>query len=278
MTRRRVTESGRHAGQELGGSGRVPGRERGSAWGSFSLGLALTAVVVWSWMSSDIELSRLAASGERIAGFLARMVPPDLSVLPVVIGASAETLRIAVLGTVGCILLSLLLGPLAAANLTPRYIHLPMTWLLATIRAVPLILVAMLMVGAVGLGPLPGVLAIAFHGTGMLAKFFAEAIERVDRAPVEALESAGATFLQRLRYGIWPQMAPDIVRDTLFRFEMNLRESLILGVVGAGGIGFYIQTYVRAFQYEKVATLTIVVVAFVVLIELGNGLLRRRLN
>jgi phosphonate transport system permease protein len=102
-----------------------------------------------------------------------------------------------------------------------------------------------------------------------------QAIEGVDRAPLEAIDSAGATFLQKLRFGAWPQMAPDIVRDTLFRFEMNLRESLILGIVGAGGIGFYIQTYVRTFQYEKVATLTIVVVVFVVAIELANGAIRR---
>jgi phosphonate transport system permease protein len=136
----------------------------------------------------------------------------------------------------------------------------------------------MLMVGAVGLGPLPGILAIAFHATGMLAKFYSEAIEGIDNAPIEALESAGATFLQKLRFGAWPQVAPDIVRDTLFRFEMNLRESLILGLVGAGGIGFYIQTYVRSFQYEKVATLTIVVILFVVAIEVVNNAIRALLR
>ncbi len=210
--------------------------------------------------------------------FLKRMLPPDLSVLPVVVESSAETLRIAILGTCGCILLSIPFGILAAETLTPRWVHLPIKWLLAMIRGVPLILVAMLMVGAVGLGPLPGILAIAFHATGMLAKFYAEAVEGVDRAPLEAIDSAGATFFQKLRFGAWPQMAPNIVRDTLFRFEMNLRESLILGIVGAGGIGFYIQTYVRTFQYEKVATLTIVVVAFVIAIELANSAIRRVLR
>jgi phosphonate transport system permease protein len=253
-------------------------RPRDRAWGSFSLTVGFALLIAWSWSGSEIDLGRLAASGGRIADFLGRMFPPDLSVLPVVVEATAETLRIAVLGTAGCIVLSVALGLLAAGTLTPRFVHLPVIWLLATVRAIPLILVAMLMVGAVGLGPLPGILAIAFHATGMLAKFYAEAIEGVDRRPVEALESAGATFLQRLRFGVWPQIAPDIVRDTLFRFEMNLRESLILGIVGAGGIGFYIQTYVRAFQYEKVATLTVVVVAIVILIELGNNALRRFLR
>jgi len=252
--------------------------ERSRSYAPFLLSLALAALIVWSWSGSDIELDKLASSGGRIAEFLGRMLPPDFSVLPVVIESSAETLRIAVLGTLGCVLLSIVFGLLAAETLTPRWLHLPVQWCLATIRGIPLILVAMLMVGAVGLGPLPGILAIAFHATGMLAKFYAETIDGIDRAPMEALDSAGATFLQKLRFGAWPQMAPDIVRDTLFRFEMNLRESLILGIVGAGGIGFYIQVYVRTFQYEKVATLTLVVVAFVILIELANSLIRRMLR
>jgi phosphonate transport system permease protein len=136
----------------------------------------------------------------------------------------------------------------------------------------------MLMVGAVGLGPLPGILAVAFHATGMLAKFYAEALDDVDTAPVASLESAGATLLQRLRFGFWPQMAPVVLRDTIFRFELNLRESLILGVVGAGGIGFYIQTYVRSFQYEKAATVTLAIALVVLLIEVANAALRRRVS
>jgi phosphonate transport system permease protein len=249
--------------------------DRRQSWMQFLVTLSIAALVIWSWVASDIELDKLTTSGGRIIDFLARMIPPDLSVLPVVIESSAETLRIAVLGTCGCIVLSVVFGLLAAETLTPAWVHVPVKGLLATIRSVPLILVAMLMVGAVGLGPLPGILAIAFHATGMLGKFYAEAIEGVDRAPLDALESSGGTTLQRLRFGAWPQMAPDILRDTLFRFEMNLRESLVLGIVGAGGIGFYIQTYVRSFQYDKVATLTIVVVVFVILIELINGAVRR---
>lgn len=252
--------------------------ERSRSWAHFSITVAVAALLIWSWQGSEIDLGRLGASGGRMLEFLGRMVPPDVSVLPIVVEASAETLRIAILGTAGSVLLSIPLGLAAAGTIAPRWLSGPIRALLAAIRAIPLILVAMLMVGAVGLGPLPGILAITFHSTGMLAKFYAEAIDGVDRAPVEAIESAGATYLQKLRFGVWPQMAPDIVRDTLFRFEMNLRESLILGIVGAGGIGFYIQTYVRAFQYEKVATLTLVVVVFVVVIEWANIALRNFLR
>lgn len=248
---------------------------RRAGWAGLWPSLVIGAAVLWAMAGTEIDAARLAQAGARTVDFLGRMVPPDPTVLPEVAEATLETLRIAILGTVGCVIASAVLGLLAAETVTPRLVSAPVKALLALIRAIPVILVAMLMVGAVGLGPLPGILAIAFHATGMLAKFYADAIEGVDRAPVAALESAGATLMQRLRFGIWPQMAPNVLRDTLFRFELNLRESLILGIVGAGGVGFYIQTYVRSFQYEKAATVTIVVAAIVLLIELGNTWLRR---
>lgn len=241
-------------------------------------GLAIAAVVVWAAATTEADLGRLVEAGPRLWDFLGRMMPPDLTIWREVGSGIVETLRIAILGTLGCVFASVVLGPLAAGTLAPGWIARPVRLLLALLRAVPLILVAMLMVSAVGLGPLPGILAILLHGTGMLAKFYAEAIEDVDPAPVAALESAGATLLQRLRFGVWPQMAPAVLRDTIFRFELNLRESLILGVVGAGGIGFYIQTYIRSFQYEKAATVTLAVVAIVIAIEVVNAALRRRVT
>ena len=251
---------------------------RVASWSALWPSALIGGAVLWAGITADIDPSRLADAGVRIAEFLGRMLPPDPSVMPEVVKGTAETLRIAILGTVGCVAASVVLGLLAAGTITPPVIHRPVRLLLALIRAIPLILVAMLMVGAVGLGPLPGILAVAFHATGMLAKFYAEAIESVDPAPVAALESAGATMLQRLRYAVWPQIAPVVIRDTIFRFELNLRESLILGIVGAGGVGFYIQTYVRSFQYEKAATLTVVVAAIVLAIEGTNAALRRRFS
>jgi len=253
-------------------------RRRSREWSGFTVTVALGVLVAWALIDTGIDLARIASSGPRIYAFLDRMYPPDWSVLPTVVNASLETFHIALLGTVASIVFSLVLGALAAESVTPRLVHVPLKWLLATIRAIPLILVAMLMVGAVGLGPLPGILAIAFHSTGMLGKFYAEAIESVPAQSLEALDSVGVTWLQKMRFGAWPQMAPDLVRDTLFRFELNIRESLVLGLVGAGGIGFYIQTYVRAFQYDKAATLTIVVVLFVVLIEAINHVVRTSLK
>ncbi|WP_246657557.1 phosphonate ABC transporter, permease protein PhnE [Cohaesibacter sp. CAU 1516] len=238
--------------------------------------MLIAGLVLWSLASTDVELSRLISAGPRIADFFGRMFPPDPTVMDEIWKGSTETLRIAVLGTVGAVILSIPLSILGSETLVSSTVYRPIRTILAFIRAIPLILVAMLMVSAVGLGPLPGIIAVAFHATGMLAKFYAEAIDSVSRAPIAALESAGAGPLQRLRYAIWPQMAPVVVRDTIFRFELNLRESLVLGIVGAGGIGFYIQTYIRSFQYDKAASVTMAVIVMVIAIEGINVGLRRR--
>ena len=249
---------------------------RSRGLGNFVAGALVAGAVLWSFATTDVDLSRLVSSGPRIADFLGRMFPPDPTVMDEILKGSAETLRIAILGSLGAVILSVPLGILASETMVSPLFYRPIRTLLALIRAIPLILVAMLMVGAVGLGPLPGIIAVAFHATGMLAKFYAEAIDGVSRAPIAALESAGAGPLARLRHAIWPQMAPVIARDTIFRFELNLRESLILGIVGAGGIGFYIQTYVRSFQYDKAASVTLAVIAMVIAIEAINVALRRR--
>lgn len=242
----------------------------------FWAGILIAGVVLWSLISTDVQLSRLLSAGPRIADFFGRMFPPDPTIMSEIWKGSAETLQIAILGTVGAVILSVPLGILASETMVSAAVYRPIRTVLAFIRAIPLILVAMLMVSAVGLGPLPGIIAVAFHATGMLAKFYAEAIDGVSRAPIAALESAGAGPLLRLRHAIWPQMAPVVARDTIFRFELNLRESLILGIVGAGGIGFYIQTYVRSFQYDKAASVTIAVVIMVISIEAINVALQRR--
>ena len=243
-----------------------------------SIWLLVAATILWACLTSDVEMAKLADAGPRLWDFLSRMVPPDLSIWRDMMRGLAETLRIAILGTLFAVILSAVLGILASETLVRPNIWRPVRAILAFIRAIPLILVAMLMVGAVGLGPLPGILAITFHATGMLAKFYAEAIDNVSSGPVMALESAGASGLQKLRYGIWPQMAPVILRDTVFRFELNLRESLILGIVGAGGIGLYIQTYVRSFQYEKAATVTLAVIVLVLLSEMVNSFLKKAVS
>jgi phosphonate transport system permease protein len=253
-------------------------RPRSELLGSAAVWLLVALLIAWSWHGTGFDLAQLAGSGPRLIEFFTRMVPPDLSVAETVVVATLETLQIALLGTALSAVASLVLGLLAAANLTPRWVHQPVKWLLGALRGIPVILLALIFVSAVGLGPFPGVLTIAVHATGMLGKFYAEAFENAHPAPLEALKCTGASFAQTIRFGALTQIAPDLARDTLFRFELNLRESLVLGLVGAGGIGFYIQLYIRAFQYERVLTLTVVVLALVIAIEQLSVWLRRRLR
>jgi phosphonate transport system permease protein len=240
--------------------------------------LAVVVAIAWAFSGTEFDLARLAEGVPRMGEFLARMVPPDMGVVDTVATSVVETLQIAILGTAIGAVFSFLLALAGAANLAPPWVHQPVRWLLAVLRAIPVILLALLFVASVGLGPFPGVLALALHSTGMLGKFYAESFENARRGPIEALESAGASWAQRVRYGVITQTLPDLARDTLFRFEMNLRESLVLGLVGAGGIGFYIQLYTRSFQYDKVATLTVVVLALVVIVEQASVFVRARLR
>jgi len=194
-------------------------------------------------------------------------VPPDWSVTGLVIRSTVETLVIAVAGTAIAVVISLPLGFLAASNVSPAWISHPIKWTLGAIRSIPLIVVAMVCVSAVGLGPFPGMLAIAFHSVGMLGKFYAEEFETADRGIVNAISGTGATWTQTLRYGLFPQSVPQVLSFTVYRLELNFRDAAVLGLVGAGGIGYYIQIYVRGFQYEKVAVLLIVIVAVVTLLD-----------
>lgn len=236
------------------------------------------AALALSWRGTEFQPLQLVGSLPRIAEFLGRMVPPNWSVWEVVARASLETLEIAVLGTFIGLVASFPLGFLAASNLTPGWIHHPIKIGLSLVRSVPLILLALLFVVAVGLGPFPGVLAIAFHSVGMLGKFCAEAFENTDPHIVETIQGTGASRAQILRFAILPQIIPQIISFALYRLELNIRDATILGLVGAGGIGYYITLYIRGFQYDKVAALCLIIFAMVLAVDLIAFLLRKRVG
>ncbi len=174
---------------------------------------------------------------------------------------------IALAGTALAVLVAMPLGFLAASNVTPGWLSHTVKWILGLIRSIPLIVVAIVLVTAVGLGPFPGALAIAFHSVGMLAKFFAEEYETAEEGILQAVRGTGANWSQTLRYGLVPQSVPQIVAFIVYRLEMNFRDAAVLGLVGAGGIGYYIQLYVRGFQYEKVAVLLLTIIAVVTALD-----------
>jgi phosphonate transport system permease protein len=241
------------------------------------LGLALLGLHVWAWRGIELEVARLLGSAPHMVDFLVRMMPPDLGVFRTVLDAVLETLQMAIIGTTLSLLLAFPLGFLAAGNLVHPLLRVMVRTLLNGIRSIPLIVYALFFVAAVGLGPLAGTLAMALYSTGMLGKFFSEAIETIDPRPVEGVLASGAGRLQALRFGVLPQVWPQFVAFILYRFELNVREGTILGLVGAGGIGFYLTLYMRSFEYGRVATLALIILAMIAMIDALSSYLRSKL-
>jgi phosphonate transport system permease protein len=230
-------------------------------------------LLAWAWFGEPLALGRLYAGRAAMWEFLRAMVPPDRSVVPAVLESCVVTVQLALIGTLLAIPFALALAFLSADNVIGT------TWLRRAVRGVlnlnrsiDTLIVALILVSAVGLGPLPGVIAIALHSVGALGKPCYEAIETLDSRPIEAMRSVGATPLQVIRWGIWPQFAPHFVSILLFRFELNVRVSTVLGLVGAGGIGFLLITYMRGAEYAKV---TVVIGAIVVLVMALDSLSTR---
>lgn len=249
-------------------------------WGQKALarstfGVVVLGLVAWSMHWAEFDLRSLLGSTPRFAEFFSRLLPPDWSVTALVINSTVETMMIALAGTFLAVAISLPLGFLAASNVTPGWISQPVRWMLGFVRSIPLIVVALVFVAAVGLGPFPGTLAIVFHSTGMLGKFYAEEFETAEEGIINAVRGTGAGWLQTLRFGLFPQCVPQVVSFTVYRFEMNFRDAAVLGLVGAGGIGYYIQLYVRGFQYGKVAVLLLVIVSVVTLLDQFTFWVRR---
>ncbi|MCH7813650.1 MAG: phosphonate ABC transporter, permease protein PhnE [Planctomycetes bacterium] len=243
--------------------------------------LALVSVaLVWSWQATEFSLGGLASGAPAIARFVGRMMPPDTTGEILAIGweSALLTLQIALLGTAMGTVFAVMLGLLAANNLTPWWVHHPLKSLLAIMRSIPVLLLALLFVGAVGLGPFPGVLAIAIHTVGNLAKLFADECEMAFEGVWEAMDSAGANWWQKVRFAVWPQVAPQIISLSLYRLEMNIRESAVLGLVGCAGIGFYIEWYRRSFNYPRVCTMVLVTMVIVLGVDQLSVQIRKRIS
>jgi len=188
------------------------------------------------------------------------------------------TLRIATLGTVLAALLALPLGLLAARNLrAPRALFYGAKAVLDSLRAIHTLVFGLLFVGIVGLGATAGILAVAAHSAGTLGKLLAEAIESLDMQPVDAVRSTGAGAAQVFFLGVWPAVLPQFVSQTLYVWEFNLRDSTILGLVGAGGLGLLLSEAMSLFQWGRLATLLLAIVAMVTLFDSLSRAVRARL-
>lgn len=241
------------------------------------LGLAVLAAYAWFLAATEVSLARFLRGLPWMADFVRRMVPPDLSVLGSAAIGALQTLQIAVVGTTAAAVLALPLGFLSARNVAPASVFYPARALLNLFRSIDTMVYALFFVAAVGLGPFPGVLAVVTYTVMTLAKLYSEAIEGIEPGPVEAIAATGASRLQVLRFGVLPQVLPLFASYVLYRLETNIRAATILGFVGAGGIGFYIQTYLRMINYPAASAVLLVLVAMVMGVDFASSRLRARI-
>ena len=247
---------------------------RGSRWAAWAV---IVALFLWSAWATEVSLARTVEGIPFVLDFLRRMLPPDLSVLGHALRGAGQTLQIAIVGTAIAAVLALPVGFLAARNVSPPWLFYGARSVLNLFRAIDTLVYALIFVAAVGLGPFPGVLAVVAYTATVLAKLYSEAIESIDPGPVEAVAATGATRLQLLRWGVLPQLVPQFLSFTPYRFETNIRAAAILGFVGAGGIGFYIQTYLRMLNYPAASTVLLVLIVLVMVVDFASSRLRARL-
>ena len=228
---------------------------RGLAWSA-----AAVAVLWYTGAQIGMNPVSLVKGIPFMADFFSRMFPPNLSHMFLLADATVETIQIAVWGTLIAVLLSIPLAILGAKNTSPHPVLFHATRMfLNALRAINELVFALIFVSALGLGPFAGVLAIALHATGMLAKFCAEEIEGADRGPIEAVQATGAGRLQVILFGIIPQVVPAFVSYSIYRFDVSIRAATILGLVGAGGLGFSLIKTMKLFQYHETATCILVI-------------------
>ena len=234
-------------------------------------------VLAWAAWDTGADPMRLVRGLPWIADFLRRMLPPDPAVLPAALKGAVTTVEIALLGTAAAAVLALPLGFLSARNVATPPVFYPARTALNLFRSVDTLVYALIFVAAVGLGPFPGVLAVVAYTTTSLAKLYSEAIEGIEPGPVDAITATGATRLQILRFGVLPQVLPLFLSYILYRLETNIRAATVLGFVGAGGIGFYLQTYLRMIDYPAASTALLVTIVMVMVVDSVSSKVRARL-
>jgi phosphonate transport system permease protein len=240
--------------------------------------LVICFIYSWAWQGLEIDLAIFENATEYAKAFIGDFYPPNWSVLDLAIEALIKTVQMSILGTTVGAIISLPIAIASAHNIAPMWLRWSASFLQNIIRSVPSIVLALIFVAVVGLGEIAGTLAVSVYTIGYLAKFYQEAIESVEPSSLEALQVSGASWLQIAQYGILPQVLPLCLGYTLYMFEYNIRISSIFGVVGAGGIGFQLVTYINGFERTKATTFMIVLLIVVTAIDGISSKLRQKLE
>ena len=266
---------------------RAPMRRYPDQWERYSLrerivqwlwlgGIAIAAA--WSVSALDIEWAFFADAHEQAADLISRMWPPRWTYLPRIVQPLIETLHIATLGTMIAIVFALPVAFLAARNTT----YNQTTWLigramLVMSRSINTVIWGLVFVAIFGPGPVAGICAVAARSIGFIAKLVAEAIEEVDAGQIEAVEASGARTFQVYAVAILPQILPVLIGTTIYRWDINVRESSVLGFVGAGGIGLLLYASINQFAWSQAIVILIAILGIVILSEALSAYVRSRI-
>ena len=251
-------------------------------WSLKTLIFIVLTILLLTFVSIDLEINFISLFSNSLKYFtdiLSRMLPPDFSDFKSLIFSMIETIEIAILGTFIAIILSIPLALLSARNIAPNiFIFFIARTITIFFRAIPEFIIAMILVIAIGFGAMPGVLALGVHTMGFLAKFYAEDIEHINKGPVEALVSSGASKRQIISFAIIPQIIPSFVANNLYILDRNIRMATMLGIVGAGGIGYELQSAFRMFEYPKVSAIIIIIFFTIFIIDNISSYIRSKIK
>ncbi|MEA5564029.1 phosphonate ABC transporter, permease protein PhnE [Anabaena sp. UHCC 0399] len=240
--------------------------------------LILVIVYGWALQGLKVDFELLRSSWPYITDFISRLFPPDPAVIDIAVKALIETVQMSLWGTTIGAIISVPIAIASANNVAPRWLQWLANLLQNAVRSVPSIILGLIFVAATGLGAPAGTLALGIYTIGYLAKFYQQAIEAVDHRSLESLQVMGASRVQIAQYGILPQVLPLGLGYTLWMFEYNIRAASVLGVVGAGGIGFQLKSYIDGFEYNKATTMMLVLLVVVTVIDSFSSQLRRYLD
>lgn len=240
--------------------------------------LLVVGVYLWAGQSLSLDLQTLQTSWPYVLNFCMRLFPPNLSVLDIAFKSLLETVQMSLWGTTLGALMSIPIAIASAHNTAPPVVQWIANFLQNVVRSVPSIVLGLIFVSATGLGAPAGTMALSIYTIGYLAKFFQKAIEAIDGRSVDSLIAMGAKPLQIFHYGVLPQIMPLMLGYTFWMFEYNIRAASVLGVVGAGGIGFQLKTYIDGFEYQKATTTILLLLLVVTAIDFLSSKLRQRLE
>ena len=244
----------------------------------FGLYALVAGYFVWALTSLEVSWARIVQGLPRAVTIFGRAFPPDFSRRNLLVDGFLESIQIAILATFLGVILSVVLGILAARNVVPRAVYLVGRAIIAVARSFHPVIVAIVFVKAVGFGPLAGILTLIVYSIGFVGKLMAEAIEEIDPGQVEAVRATGGGFLKVLAYAVFPQVLPRQVGLSIYQLDSNLRASAIVGIVGAGGIGGTLTNAFKRFDYDFALAILIVMILIILLSEGLSGRIRKGLT